>query len=268
MWLRRKNNDSGLRVLREAYRGATGLPIDFILVIQSDLAVKDYVDRVLGKLRVDVPVGFTAHPIYLDEKTKMPSVAYPAGVQVMDGAAVLQYMKAVPVAESYPPELENNERKHTIFRAIFSTVEENKFNPFFWTPFVIRLHDFVQLQTRSGNIVSNFDVRELIMDNLSAAAIQSKGLIFERKPIQPGIPNFGKARYYVDSNLGTYGQSPIQWGTRESGDLFAKRDIEELKIYDDYYVEVPKNGDALEPDLVNGYWKPVRQDVRDFLLGE
>jgi hypothetical protein len=60
----------------------------------------------------------------------------------------------------------------------------------------------------------------------------------------------------------------MQWGTISSGDSFIKRDIEELKIYEDYYVEVPTNGNALDPDLVNGYWKPVREDVRTFLLDE
>jgi hypothetical protein len=268
IWLSRKSNARGLQTLRDGYQNATGLPVDLILVIQNDLAIKEFVDQVIGKIQVDVPVGFTAHPIYLDEETKLPEKTYAAGVQEMDGTAVLQYMKAVPVAESYPPQLENNERKHTIFRAIFDTVERNKFQPLFWLPFVVNLNDFVQSQMKSENIVCDFDAGKLIVDNLGAVGEETKSLILERKPLDPGVPTFGRARYYVDSNSGVYKQSPIQWGTISSGDPLIKRDIEELKIYEDYYVEVPTNGNALNPDLVNGYWKPVREDVRTFLLDE
>ncbi len=268
IWLARKNNPRGLQVLRDGYQDATGLPVDLILVIQNDVAIKEFVDQAIGKIQVDVPIGFNAHPIYLDEKTKLPERAFPAGVQEMDGTAVLQYMKAVPVAESYPPQLENNERKHTVFRAIFETIERNKFQPFFWPPFIFNLHDFVQRQIQSENVLADFDTRELVVDNLGAVGEEIKDFILNRQPLDPGVPAFGKARYYVDSNLGVYKQSPIQWGTISSGDPFVKRDIEELKIYPDYYVEVPKDGNALDSDLVKGYWNPVRQDVRDFLLEE
>ncbi len=268
VWLSRKSNARGLQVLREGYQDATGLPVDLILVIQNDVAIKEFVDQAIGKMQVDVPIGFTAHPIYLDEKTKLPERVFPAGVQEMDGTAVLQYMKAVPVAESYPPELENNERKHTVFRAILGTIERNKFRPFFWLPFIVNLNDYIQNQMESENFVPDFDAGKLIVDNLGAIGDETKDLVLERQPLDPGVPTFGGARYYVDPNLGVYKQSPIQWGTVSSGDPFAKRDIEELNIYEEYYVEVPINGNALDPDLVNGYWKSVRQDVRSLLLEE
>jgi hypothetical protein len=268
IWLARKSNARGLQVLRDGYQNATGLPVDLILVIQSDVAIKEFVDQTIGKIQVNVPMGFTAHPIYLDEKTKLPEKVYEAGVQEMDGVAVLQYMKAVPVAESYPPELENNERKHTVFRAIFDTINRNKFQPFFWPPFVFNVHGFVQRQLRSENVLADFDAGKLIIDNLGSVGAETKDLILDGQGLNPGMPNFGQARYYVDSNIGVYRKSPIQWGTASSGDPFAKRDIQELKIYEDYYVEVPSNANALDPDLVNGYWKPVRDDVRDFLLKE
>jgi hypothetical protein len=266
IWLSRKSNAGGLQTLRDGYQNATGLSVDFILVIQNDVAIKEFVDQTMGKIRVDVPIGFTAHPIYLDEKTKLPERVFPEGVQEMDGTAVLQYMKAVPVAESYPPQLENNERKHTIFRAIFDAIERNKFQPFFWPPFVFNVHDYIQRQIKSENILCDCDARELVIDNLGAVGDETKDLILTRQPLVPGIPSFGKARYYVDSNLGVYKQSPVQWGTVSSGDPFAKRDIEELKVYEDYHVEVPKGGNALDPDLIKGYWNPVREDVHDFLL--
>jgi anionic cell wall polymer biosynthesis LytR-Cps2A-Psr (LCP) family protein len=268
MWLRRVNDSSGLRVLREGYQNATGLPVDFIIIIQSDLAIKEFVDKIFGRLKVDIPIGFTAHPIYLDEDTKLPQREYRSGIQEMDGTSALQYMKAVPVALSYPPELENNERKHTIFRAIFNAIDEQKLNPLFWPPFLFKLNDLVQCQISSNNIVVDFDIRQLIVNNLSAVGEETKNLVLSGNPLRLGTPGFGKARYYVDPNSGVYPQSPIQWGTSTNDDPYAKRDIEELKIYRDYYVEVPRNGNALDPDLVNGYWKPVRRDVQNFLLGQ
>lgn len=267
IWLRRKTNRDGVRVLREGYQNATGLPIDFIVVIQNDTAIKDLVDKAFGKIKVNVPVGFIAHPVYLDEKTKLPKREYRPGTQEMDGTTVLQYIKAVPVANSYPPELENNERKHVVFRALFEALEQQKLNLLFWPPFLFNLNNFIQDQIKSGNVTSDFDIKELVVDNLGSLGESTGRLVLSQKPFRLGVPALGNSRYYVDPNLAVYRHSPIQWGTADSGDAYAKRDIEELKAYNNYYVEVPRNGNALDPDLVNGYWKPVRLDVRNFLLG-
>jgi hypothetical protein len=185
----------------------------------------------------------------------------------MSGAAVLQYMKAVPEARSYPPALENNERKHTIFKAIFSTIDEQKFNPLFWPSFLIKLNDLIQGQLKTNNVIVDFDMHKLIVGNLSGVGEETKNIILSGKPLRMGTPGFGKARYYVDPSLGVYRESPVQWGATNNSDPFAKRDIETLKVYPGYYVEVPKNGNALDADLANGYWKPVREDVQRFLLG-
>jgi hypothetical protein len=267
MWLRRKNDSRGLQTLREGYQNATGLPIDFIIVVQSDVVIKEFVDKVFGKLKIDIPIGFSAHPIYLDSETKLASRFYFQGAQEMSGAAVLQYMKAVPEAVTYPPALENNERKHVVFKAIFNTIDEQKFNPLFWPSFLLKLNDLIQCQLKTSNIIVDFDMGRLIVGNLSGVGTETKNIILSGKPLRLGTPGFGQARYYVDPSLGVYRQSPIQWGTLTNNDPFAKRDIETLKIYPGYFVEVPKDGNALDADLVSGYWKPVREDVQRFLLG-
>jgi hypothetical protein len=267
LWLRRRDDTRGLRVLREAYQNATGLPIDFIIVVQSDVVIKEFVDKVFGKLKVDIPIGFAAHPIYLDSETKLASRFYYPGAQEMSGAAVLQYMKSVPEALTYPPALENNERKHVVFKAIFSAIDEQKFNPLFWPSFLLKLNDLIQSQLKTNNVIVDFDMRKLIVGNLSGVGEETKNIVLSGKPLRIGAPGFGQARYYVDPSLGIYRQSPIQWGSLSNSDPFAKRDIESLKVYPGYYVEVPKNGNALDADLVSGYWQPVRDDVQRFLLG-
>lgn len=268
LWLRRRTDADGLRVLREGYRNATGLPIDFIVVIQSDVAVKDFVDKVFGTLRVDVPAGFTAQPIYVDDKTKLPMREFRGGVQYMDGTAVLQYIKAVDGSPAYSPQLENNFRKHTIIRAIADSIDAQKLNPLFWPSFIYNLNDFVQRQVRSNNVVSDFDIGQLAVENFDAIGGRVKQAVLSARPIRAGIPKFGNARYYADPAVSSYSQSPIQWGSLNNGDTFSKRDIADLGIYSEYYVEVPRNGNALDPDLISGYWSPVRLDVKRFLIGD
>lgn len=267
LWLRRKSDADGLRVLREGYRNATGLPMDFVIVIQSDVAVKDFVDNVVGVIRVDVPKGFTAQPIYIDDMTKISMREYRSGMQEMDGTAVLQYIKAVDGSPAYSPQLENNNRKHTIIQAIVNSIDHQKFNPFYWPTFIYNLNEFVQRQVRSNNVVADFDINHLIIENFGTLGDGVKQIVVHGRSLHSGIPRFGNARYYADATVSGYAQSPIQWGSLNNGDSFAKRDIAELGIYSEYYVEVPRNGNAMDPDIINGYWGPVRVDVKRLLLG-
>ena len=258
---------SSFGLIREGFQNATGLPIDFIVIIKSDTLIENLVAKSFGNLTGDGPVGFTAHPIYLDAKTRLPGRVFAAGRQEMDGTTALQYIKAVPNAETYPPELENNERKHVLFRAIFAELERQKNNPLYWPPFLFNTAGFLRYQADSQNLAADFDVAELVIGNLGTSAQKATDLLLSGQALEIGAPTFARDRYYVDRSTATYKNQPLRWGDGDADDPFIKADVEN-GVYDSFYVEVPLNANPYTGDLVSDYWKPVREDVKAFLLAE
>ncbi len=282
LWLNSLPIAERFRIMRQAYQNATGLPIDFIIAVQSDVAVADLIRTVFGKIKVNVPVGFTAHPVYVDAKTKLPERTFVAGEQEMTWEAVYQYIKAVPKAKKYPPALENNVRKHVVFKAMFAEIHRQKTNPLFWPPFLVNLTNLLRKQASSQNVVADFDLPGLVIDNIGAASSEMVRLGVAGQMPEIGAPVFGSEMYFVDPSTSFYPEPTVRWGALNSGDPFAIKDIGR-GVYPEYYVEIPDwesicsaepkprdpcGADPYSSDLVQDYWLPVRQRTDEFLFQE
>lgn len=236
----------GAQLSRQTFQDATGYPVDYFFQF-DDKAIRDFVDKVLGgKIKVHVPTGFVAQPIYLDADTKIDAREFKAGAQEMDAATYLQYMKAVVKAEKYPPELENNVRKHVAIRALLFEMRSRFSDVRFWVEGVPAMFRFLDEEIKAGIVNTDVDSEAL-------------------KSLPLSVPRLGKDLYLADSNVTGDPDSPLIWGMAESNDPFVLTDLQK-RVYKSGYVEVPKNCDPYSPKLHKDCWQEPRKYLKNRLF--
>lgn len=273
---------SGFPVIHEAFQDAYGLRVDRAIIFKDQRVVADYFNKAFGKLKVKPNIAFTAHPIWLDEKTLSKERFFPDTEQEMDGMALLQYITSTPKsAGKYAEGLENQERIKIIIEAMEKELESQK-SPIFWANFLKTTADFFDEQTKSGNLVADFNIKDVVVDSIRAAAGEAAGQVLSGKMPRIGLPKMGGQKYFVDASAAIESEknnAAVRWGAIESGDPYANKDIAD-GVYPPSYVEIPNwekiceprkitvpcGADPYSPNLADKYWRPVRTAVEDFVL--
>lgn len=268
--------DVSLDYLREVVEDATGLSVDFTFIF-NDALIKRYIDEVLKGAEVEIPQDFVTYPFYMTEVKNPPMVAakgsryylenvrYPKvgdylsfhkGRQVLDGTMAVGYMKAGAVPRfpgEYNKSLENNRRKEVMLSALVDTAKIRAQSKEFWldsATFFGREWANLRLSGTGSLFVRNeiFMDMDFVPEALFVSnAVNVVSHLDELRGSETGIPSLGQKLYVVDLNSGDGG---VCWWQPT------------------YDMEIPcspgftPNADG---DLVTGYWKPVRDLVRNRL---
>ena len=254
--------DGGFDLMRQVYENATGLAIDYQVNFDESV-LKDLIDDVFAGIEVDVPKDFRVAPIYYQD-VKYAARSFTAGRMKMDGLTVLQFIKSVP--SSRDKDLEHNFRKHLVFREIVTILNENKGD----VSFDLRLLRFLKAKLDSGELAydsESIDIKGLLFNNFG---------VFLSGLLKPGsssseIPEFDKGIYVVDPAHGDGGVMWVRAQARINQSIRQEIDsgyYERLRAGggDPYAFEIPIGGNPYAEDLVNGYWKSVRQLVKSRLM--
>ena len=243
----------GFALMRETLEDATGLAIDFQVAF-ADTIIARLVDEVIAPIEVEVPADFEANPFYIDGM-KFPPRRFSRGTQSMDGITVIQYIKTVPSVEGggyYGRELEHNARKHLVFRALVSALQDRASGP----GLILGILRVLIEGERNGLLSFDFEAEELLIDHIglvpgvAQAALGNQGT---------ALPEISQAIYVVDS---AHGDGGVQWVTASESPMI-KSELA-LGRYPDRAVEVPLNPNPYG-DLVTQYWGSVRSLVKTSL---
>jgi hypothetical protein len=246
----------GFELVREVIESATGLAIDFAVSV-PDEQIAALIDSVYHGIDVQNPKAFSVHPFYLGG-VKYPAGSFAAGKIHLDGKAVLQYIKTVPIerAGTQDKQLEHNVRKHRVFRGLVEATKANAANPLF----LGRLLAFLNEQGRDERIQTDFDVRSLVISTVGGA-IGSVGGALLAGNTSVAVPEIAKTMYIHDPAAGDGG---VRW-VRGDPNPITRRDVAAGR-YPDPNMAVPVNANPAAADLVQGYWASLRAVVKRRLL--
>ena len=237
----------GFDIMRLAVEDATGLSVDYQLVV-NDEVIKDAVDELFGGLPVDVPFEFEAMPISFNS-TMYPARHYAAGRQVMDGLEAIQFVKALN-GGTYDRSEELAVRKQVVVQALSAAARRETANPLFWTKAIGFLQGAVERKT----VAYDFDPLAMLRAGIQPSV--ARGLLG-----QISLPTFEGSTYIVDERSGDGG---VEWVTASANPIF-QHELE-AGFYIDRSFAVPLAGaDPSAPNLATGYWPSVRQLVRERL---
>ncbi len=239
----------GFNLMRNVVENATGFSADFQIALK-DVAIKGVVDDVFNGLDVDVPFNVDTAPFWL-EGNLYPEGSFSKGQQKMDGNKVLQFLKAIP--RNYDPSVERNVRKHLLFKTLMSELSKSVKNPLF----LGRAGIFLNKATSSQEITNDFNISNLLTSNLAGLV---KAAVFSKSG-ESLMPQTDKAIYVVD---GAVGDGGVQWVTSSPSSFSVSDRVRE--VYPNPHFEVP-TGEAnpYSKDLINDYWKPVRELIKKTL---
>lgn len=246
----------GIPLMQEVLENATGLTIDFTIVL-PDEQIASLVDNVFGGIPFTNPSAFDVHPFYLGG-VKYPRGHFPAGPQTLDGKAVLQYIKTVPIERpgALDKNLEHNVRKHRIARALVDATKANLANPVF----LAKLLNFLRDQGSADRIVTDFDLGGMLVNQIGGyLAVATLPFFGESKPSE--LPEIAKTMYIHDPAAGDGG---VRW-VRGDPNAATQRDIAR-GIYRDPNMAVPVGGNAAAANLTTGYWQYLRAHIKRKLL--
>lgn len=247
-----------LDLTREVVEDITGLAVDFI-VVSEDTVLKDVVDKILGGVAIDVPETFEVHEIWLNG-TFYSQGRFTKGVQTLNGLRVIQYIKGVTKSPGYSKELENNFRKHQIFRAMLSGLS-SKCGSKFWLDSGWALAGMIN----EGRLKTDFEFGSILKSNLSSLPGMAETL-FQGECRGVYLPLIKETRYIVDP---AHGDGGVQWvGANAVVNPMTRKDVED-GVYSSLDMEIPAAGDfKANPygDLVTEYWFPTRELVKTTLL--
>ncbi|GIW07045.1 MAG: hypothetical protein KatS3mg060_1850 [Dehalococcoidia bacterium] len=246
----------GIPLMQEVIENATGLAIDFTIVL-PDEQIAQLIDNVYGGLPITNPRAFDVHPFYLNG-VKYPRGHFPAGDQVLDGKAVLQYIKTVPIERpgALDKNLEHNVRKHRIVRALVAATKANVANPVF----LGKLLHFLRDQGTSDRIVTDFDLAGLVIHQLGGY-LAAVSLPFFGDGGGMELPEVAKTIYIHDPAAGDGG---VRW-VRGDPNPATQRDLAR-GVYRDPNMAVPVGGNPAASNLTTGYWHYLRAHIKRKLL--
>jgi hypothetical protein len=245
----------GIPLMQEVIESATGLAIDFT-VVMPDEQIASLVDQVYGGIPIVNPRQFDVHPFYLGG-VKYPRGTFPAGPQTLDGKAVLQYIKTVPIERpgALDRNLEHNVRKHRIARAFADATKSNLANPIFLT----KLVRFLSEQGQADEIVTDIDLGGIA--SIVGGSILSAGFSIFGDAGSIAMPEINKMMYIHDPAAGDGG---VRW-VRGDPNRFTQNDVAR-GVYRDPNMAVPVGGNAGAADLTTGYWQYLRAHIKNRLL--
>lgn len=243
----------GFDLMRLVIEDATGFSVDFQIAM-DDQTVAGFVDQVMGKLEIDLPVPVDTIP-YIRDRVLQPAGHFAAGPNQMDGLRVLQYMKALSAV--HDPATERNVRKSFVLAGIFAYLQAHATDPFFW----FRAVDFTNREVANGYLHADFDLSGLVLGNVSELARGMITLAGSRSST-PVMPHLGRSLYVVDVASGDGG---VEWATLSANPI-ARRDLAR-HVYPNPFFAIPFASDPYAADLPNNYWWSVRQLIRNRLLG-
>jgi hypothetical protein len=220
----------------------------------KDIVIQNLIDQVFGAIEVDVPMAFKVYPFYLEGK-KYPEGFFPRGVQKLNGAQVIQFIKTVPNTEgTYQKSLEHNQRKHLILNGLLDAITSHRADSGFW----FKLAAFLTKEMVTGSIVFDFDPVALVVKNINETTAALSKFSAAEKSRAFSLPKINSSIYVVDP---AHGDGGVQW-VRANAQVnpITKRDLE-AGIYTSPDVEVPLNANPYG-DLVSEYWVSVRELVR------
>lgn len=252
----------GFELQREIGSSISGLAIHYQMVLGDD-ALVDLINSVLGKIKVDVSKDFRTNPFYFRGK-KYTGGEFKKGLRELDGVSAAGFIKAVVIEvdpQHSDPQLEHNIRKPLVMAGIRKGLEENKFNPLVW----MKTADFLRKALENKQVAFDFDPSSLLIDHFQDFARELVIAPFNGTSLDL-IPGEGKNLYIVDkTQMIDKSQRPaIRWVKGDPNPV-THQDIARGR-YPDPNMEIPYNADPYAQDLIRGYWKPVRDSIRSFLI--
>jgi hypothetical protein len=246
----------GMALTRQIWEEATGLSVDFFIYFKDDL-IAEGIDDVFGKIEVDVPMDFTAHPYYAFG-TKYPVREFTKGPVKLSGREVLGYIKSVPFpvpgTMEYDKILEHNLRLQRDIVPALQKAYETHDSKKLWTgvlSFIAKRGLSTVNTFIGGETEFEFDPDALLMVIPFAEKMRSGGGYLK-------MPKIDTSVYVVDPAQGDGG---VRW---VEGDVavnpITKRDFE-MGVYVNPYFEIPLNANPYG-DQVTEYWGSVRDLVK------
>ncbi|MDP3888435.1 MAG: LCP family protein [bacterium] len=247
----------GFPLMQQVLERATGLSVDFQMAFSDDIIVEG-IEKCFGKIKVEVPKTFQVNPFYFRGK-QYEAAEFQEGTQELTGLQAIQFIKTVPIEQGKTDRaLEHNARKALIFAGLLQEMKEKSFDPRFW----LNLKDFLEKATAEKRLALDFNMQDLLLGNLASVgdlfgnALKAK-LFGEDLSFMPQI---NKNVYIVDRSQGDGGvswvkgsQNPLTQQEYASG------------FYTDPNMEIPGGGNPYAEDLINDYWKTIREKVKELL---
>ncbi len=238
--------------VREVFENASGLYIDFPLVIE-DVLIQRYVDQVPGTLTVYAPWELKTLPIYISAK-RHDGQTYPPGKNVLNGWQTLQFLKGLePTADKRK---EPNRRKDIVMKALLGTLDANKTDVGFWarnTAFFVNLG----VNPNAYGLYYDVDVLAMTLQIVQRAVTN----LNERIAMPVSQANY----YIVDSATGDGG---VLWINASPSPIIQKEIADGVYQKTTTAFEVP-SGAFVNPyadDLISGYWRSVREFIKVRLM--
>jgi len=249
----------GFDLMREVLEDATGLSCDFQIAFR-DRTIAFAIDRMFGRIPVDVPLNFRVHPYYLDGK-KYPASEFRRGRQELTGEEAIQYIKTVPIetTATYDKRLEHNARKYSVLSGVKEALKANAINPLFW----VNAFRFVKDSNDEKLIDYDFDSQKLLQNNIGWIFGNLGGFIVTDASGKSVMPEMGKNIYIHDPKSGAGG---VQW-VNGNADInpSTRRDINRGE-FPDRNMAVPLGSNSQSSDLVKGYWWYLRSHIKRLIL--
>lgn len=234
----------GYDLMREVLEDATGLSVDYQIRLE-DTFIKYLVDN-LGGITVDIPFDVNTKE-FRDEGKLYPPHQFSKGLQKMDGAKALQFIKAW--SDPVDPTKERNIRKHLAMRALFDQVKQKTKEKDLL--FGVKMLSLFASESVKGNIGFDFDEKQFIFPMLGNLG-KLGGLDL----------SIDKTVFVVDPAIGDGG---VQWITANAAqNPLTKADIDK-GLYQDLAMEIPFNANPYSSNLVRDYWKSVRDLIKSKL---
>ncbi|MBI2601198.1 LCP family protein [Candidatus Daviesbacteria bacterium] len=274
MYMRHVYREGKFDQVREVVEEATGLAIDYQMVIK-DTVIRDLLDKV-GPLDVQVQKDHLTGPFKLGGQEYGPKLIK-AGPQQMDTLTAMRFI----LAEDENPDGKQDERsyrKNVLVKALLkklqSKVKENYF-------FVKELYDLMQTEIDQGMMQPDFD-RNLLsvgmgnLGNLFTIGLSGLGLakelLLNRSNVDTTIPEADPQKeiiihdpYWGDGGVNR-AHNIVNFQHVRGMQVESIRD-EAQNGFLPQHMLIPDGGDPYTSDRVNKYWQSIRKLVKNKLLG-
>lgn len=257
--------EGGFEMMRLVAERATGLSADFQIVMK-DTVIRDLIQNVTGPIKIKVDKPHQTNTYRLGGKEYPPGFIE-EGEREMDAEKAMQFL----LAEDFRPggrEDERSYRKNILMKSMKEKfIAQLKSNPL-TAPFLLKkAYDFFQDQVKSGDIILDFDPNliGLAMSGVTNAFVEVAKNLGRNEIIFPSPevsinasihdPYFGDGSV---SRVHNIANRPENERGRDTDDI--RNDV--ARGYMPEWMLIPDGGNPYSNNLIDDYWKPIRELVK------
>lgn len=266
MTVRQVYKEGGFPLMQNLTEKITGLAVDYQVVVK-DVAVADAINALAdGSLEIDVPKNHQTTTFNLDGEEHPPGLI-PAGKQTMKTMDAMRYI----LAEDEKPEGKEDERSYRKNQVMEALIESMKKKIQTDPLFLWKIARFFIEEKNSNKLSFDFDT-DLFSNALSGIA----GLVNAAKKVvgnlginvEATFPKVNKNQQLVfhDPYFGDGGVTRVHNIANSPNDPNRK---DNLKVQEEAktgvtppWMLIPDGGDPYSRDLIENYWKSLRQMVK------